>query len=50
MERFEPVDACVTPVLTLQEALRHPLFTDHTRPQPWAAVAPTAIQPEHVSP
>lgn len=37
-ERFEPADACVTPVLTLQEAQAHPLFADGSRVQPWTAV------------
>ena len=36
--RFEAADACVTPVLTLQEAQAHPLFADGFRGQPWAAV------------
>jgi len=34
--RFESVDACVTPVLTLSEALAHPLLAD--RQQPWMTV------------
>lgn len=37
-ERFEQADACVTPVLTLEEAQAHPLFADISRTQPWAAV------------
>lgn len=37
-ERFAHADACVTPVLTLQEAQAHPLFADPSRTQPWAAV------------
>ena len=37
-ERFELADACVTSVLTLPEAQAHPLFTDGSRTQPWAAV------------
>jgi crotonobetainyl-CoA:carnitine CoA-transferase CaiB-like acyl-CoA transferase len=36
-ERFGQVDACVTPVLTLDEAARHPLFAAPAR-LPWAAV------------
>ncbi len=36
-ERFEPADACVTPVLTLPEAQAHPLFADGSRAQAWAA-------------
>lgn len=32
---FETADACVTPVLTLEEALAHPLFLDHPRTQAW---------------
>lgn len=37
-ERFEPVDACVTPVLTLEEARSHPLFSSQSRARPWDAV------------
>ena len=37
-ERFETADACVTPVLTMQEAQAHPLFADGSRAQAWAAV------------
>ncbi|VWC66407.1 L-carnitine dehydratase [Burkholderia lata] len=37
-ERFAPADACVTPVLTLEEAHAHPLFAGHARPQPWAEI------------
>jgi len=37
-DRFAPADACVTPVLTLEEALAHPLFAGHARPQPWAEI------------
>ncbi|VWB87165.1 L-carnitine dehydratase [Burkholderia lata] len=37
-ERFASADACVTPVLTLEEAHAHPLFADHARLQPWAEV------------
>lgn len=37
-ERFEPADACVTPVLTMHEAQAHPLFADAARTQPWAAI------------
>lgn len=33
-ERFMAVDACVTPVLTLQEAQQHPMFTGE-RQAPW---------------
>jgi len=36
--RFEQADACVTPVLTLEEAQAHPLFALAGR-QPWADVA-----------
>jgi alpha-methylacyl-CoA racemase len=39
--RFEPVDACVTPVLTLAEAQAHPLFahaSGQAAVQPWTAV------------
>jgi alpha-methylacyl-CoA racemase len=35
-ERFESADACVTPVLTMQEAQAHPLFADGSRAQAWA--------------
>ena len=38
-ERFARRDACVTPVLTLEEAQAHPLFADGARPQPWAEIA-----------
>ncbi len=38
-ERFAQADACVTPVLTLDEAQAHPLFADGARPQPWAEIA-----------
>ena len=38
-ERFAQADACVTPVLTLEEAQVHPLFADGARPQPWAEIA-----------
>ncbi len=38
-ERFAQADACVTPVLTLEEAQAHPLFADGARPQPWAEIA-----------
>ncbi|VWB58480.1 CaiB/BaiF CoA transferase family protein [Burkholderia lata] len=37
-ERFASADACVTPVLTLEEAHAHPLFSDHARLQPWAEI------------
>jgi crotonobetainyl-CoA:carnitine CoA-transferase CaiB-like acyl-CoA transferase len=49
-ERFDQVDACVTPVLTLQEALSHPLFANRMPPQPWAAVAPFTLATEPASP
>ncbi len=38
-ERFAQADACVTPVLTLEEAQAHPLFAAGVRPQPWAEIA-----------
>lgn len=38
-ERFAQADACVTPVLTLDEAQAQPLFADGARPQPWAEIA-----------
>ena len=38
-ERFAQRDACVTPVLTLEEAQAHPLFAGGVRPQPWAEIA-----------
>lgn len=38
-ERFAQADACVTPVLTLEEAQAHPLFVGGLRPQPWAEIA-----------
>ncbi|WP_042422680.1 CaiB/BaiF CoA transferase family protein [Comamonas granuli] len=37
-ERFAQRDACVTPVLTLEEAQAHPLFAGGVRPQPWAEI------------
>lgn len=37
-ERFAQMDACVTPVLTLEEAQAHPLFAGGVRPQPWAEI------------
>jgi alpha-methylacyl-CoA racemase len=37
-ERFAQADACVTPVLTLEEAQAHPLFADGARTQPWAGI------------
>ena len=37
-ERFAQADACVTPVLTLEEAQAHPLFAGGVRPQPWAEI------------
>jgi alpha-methylacyl-CoA racemase len=39
---FEPFDACVTPVLTQDEALCHPLFRDQGVISPWQD-APPAI-------
>jgi crotonobetainyl-CoA:carnitine CoA-transferase CaiB-like acyl-CoA transferase len=36
--RFEAVDACVTPVLTLAEAQVHPLFAHLDGAQPWRDV------------
>ena len=39
-ERFAQADACVTPVLTLEEAQAHPLFADGVRQQPWAEILP----------
>jgi alpha-methylacyl-CoA racemase len=38
-ERFEAADACVTPVLTLEEAQAHPLFAGLTQVQAWQQVA-----------
>jgi crotonobetainyl-CoA:carnitine CoA-transferase CaiB-like acyl-CoA transferase len=38
-ERFAQRDACVTPVLTLEEAQAHPLFAGGARPLPWAEIA-----------
>lgn len=38
-ERFAQADACVTPVLTLEEAQAHPLFVGGTHPQPWAEIS-----------
>ncbi len=35
--KFGQADACVTPVLTLDEATRHPLFAEPAR-HPWAAM------------
>lgn len=37
-DRFAQRDACVTPVLTLEEAQAHPLFAGGVRPQPWAEI------------
>ena len=37
-ERFAQADACVTPVLTLEEAQAHPLFVGGTHPHPWAEI------------
>ncbi|VWD12327.1 L-carnitine dehydratase [Burkholderia lata] len=37
-DRFASADACVTPVLTLEEAHAHPLFTGHAQPQPWTEI------------
>lgn len=48
--RFEQVDACVTPVLTLEEAQAHPLFADGAHAQPWAAVHPSPTVPEYPAP
>jgi len=48
--RFEPVDACVTPVLTLEEAQAHPLFADESHAQPWTAVQPSPVSPEPPAP
>ncbi len=39
-ERFAQADACVTPVLTLEEAQAHPLFAGGVRQQPWAEILP----------
>ena len=39
-ERFAQADACVTPVLTLEEAQAQPLFADGVRQQPWAEILP----------
>ena len=39
-ERFAQADACVTPVLTLEEARAHPLFAAGSRQQPWAEILP----------
>lgn len=36
--KFEAADACVTPVLTLDEAQAHPLFAGEQPVQPWALV------------
>lgn len=38
-ERFEAADACVTPVLTTEEARAHPLFAQGARVQAWRAIA-----------
>lgn len=40
-ERFAEADACVTPVLTLEEAEGHPLFAQGAGVQPWQAVPNT---------
>lgn len=37
-ERFAQADACITPVLTLEEAQAHPLFANSARTQPWADI------------
>ncbi|HCE29010.1 MAG TPA: CoA transferase [Comamonadaceae bacterium] len=37
-ERFAQADACVTPVLMLEEAQAHPLFVGGAHPQPWAEI------------
>lgn len=39
-ERFAQADACVTPVLTLEEAQVHPLFAGGVRQKPWAEILP----------
>ena len=39
-ERFAQADACVTPVLTLEEAQAHLLFADGVRQRPWAEILP----------
>lgn len=36
--KFEPADACVTPVLTIDEAQAHPLFAGGAPVQPWTPV------------
>jgi len=36
--RFESSDACVTPVLTLEEAQAHPLFAGRAQVQAWTSV------------
>ena len=36
--KFEAADACVTPVLTLDEAQAHPLFAGGQPVQPWTLV------------
>ena len=36
--KFEAADACVTPVLTLAEAVGHPLFMGQPVIQPWREV------------
>ncbi|MDO9234709.1 MAG: CoA transferase [Aquabacterium sp.] len=38
-ERFDGADACVTPVLTLEEAQAHPLFAGQSQVQAWSAVS-----------
>ncbi len=37
--KFESADACVTPVLTIDEAQAHPLFAGQASPQAWQAIA-----------
>lgn len=39
--RFADLDACVTPVLTWQEAQTHPLFVQQHPLQPWTPVSPS---------
>ena len=37
--KFEAADACVTPVLTIDEAQAHPLFAGQASVQAWQQVA-----------
>ena len=37
--KFEAADACVTPVLTIDEAQAHPLFAGQALVQAWQAIA-----------